>query len=146
MHSSSSIQYSKTITNLKINKNTLKRHKKRFHRSLVFLCFSNMWIIRRLEQILKRNIEISRPDKIQSLKSKNKITIVTKKGCLMFERIVFSEIMWSTCLSRRISDFLSILSATYSPDFLSLASLTLPKDPIWLIFFYIPVPSVNITS
>ena len=48
----------------------------------------------------------------------------------MFERIVFSLMIWSTCLSRSISAFFSILRATKSPAVLCLASLTLPNEPV----------------
>ncbi len=51
----------------------------------------------------------------------------------MLDKIVFSEIIWSTYFNLKISAFLSIFNATYSDVFLSFASLTLPKEPIYLI-------------
>jgi hypothetical protein len=60
--------------------------------------------------------------------------------------MVFSEIIWSTCLSLKISAFFSILSATNSPDCFCFASLTLPNDPANLNQAKLPVPKVCIIS
>jgi len=50
----------------------------------------------------------------------------------MLERIVFSEIIWSTCFNLKISAFFNIFNATNSFVALFLAKRTLPKEPgIW---------------
>ncbi len=57
----------------------------------------------------------------------------TKNGWLIFDNIVFSEIIWSTYFKRKISAFLSIFKATYSPEDFYFASLTLPKEPFFFL-------------
>lgn len=59
---------------------------------------------------------------------------LTRKGWLMLERMVFSEIIWSTCFNLKISAFFSIFRATNSLVALFLASRTLPKEPVWTVF------------
>ena len=48
----------------------------------------------------------------------------------MFDKIVFSDITWSTYLSLMISAFFKIFMAQYLPVFLFLDNLTLPNDPM----------------
>ena len=55
---------------------------------------------------------------------------ITKKGWLILDKIVFSEMMWSTYFRRNISDFFSILSATYSPVIFYFAIRTRPNEPV----------------
>ena len=54
---------------------------------------------------------------------------ITINGWLRFDKMVFSLMIWSTCLSLMISAFLSTFRATYELVFLRFDSFTLPKDP-----------------
>ena len=95
-----------------------------------------MWITHHRQYIPWGSRETWRPEKnlwdqpTNLWCERERINLLTKNGWSISANMVFSEITWSTCLSFMISAFFKRFIAKNSPDFLFLASITLPNEPI----------------
>jgi len=65
----------------------------------------------------------------------NRIYIFTINGCFIFEIILFSEFICSTCFNRTISDFFITFIAKKLSDCRNLVKNTLPNVPVPDILF-----------